>query len=157
MKRPRALRKFSVSDLPFSCLLYPKTRRHGDKPGRTVKIDPYKILGINKNSPVEVVKKAYREFAKKNHPDICPSDRVKEDIFKQITAVYHKLVHIEYNTGEIKRIRAHSEEFRTALDVEHQCVKEYEKVMEMVYGQYIGNRNSIYGDVRLPRKIELYA
>lgn len=123
---------------------------------KACEIDTSKILGISEKATVEAVKKAYRKFAKKNHPDIYPGDKVREDIFKQVTSAYHKWLHIEHNIDETKEISAHPRESMSAF-AEHRRVKEYEKAMEMVYDRHIGNRKSVHDDVRPTGKVELYA
>jgi curved DNA-binding protein len=37
-------------------------------------IDYYKILGVDKNATQEDVKKAYKQLARKYHPDLNPND-----------------------------------------------------------------------------------
>lgn len=51
----------------------------------------YEILGITCFSNVETIKKAYRELAKKYHPDKNPSDIKAEEKFKEISSAYEIL------------------------------------------------------------------
>ena len=50
--------------------------------------DPYKILGINKNSSMDEIKKSYRKLAMKYHPDKNPGNKVAEDKFKEASSAY---------------------------------------------------------------------
>lgn len=52
--------------------------------------NPYEILGISKNASEEDIKKAYRDLAKKYHPDVN-QDSNAEDIFKIINEAYATL------------------------------------------------------------------
>lgn len=47
-------------------------------------VDYYKILELEKNASPEDIKKAYRKFARKYHPDLNPNDKAAEDRFKQV-------------------------------------------------------------------------
>ncbi len=47
-------------------------------------IDYYKILGVDKNSSAEDIKKAYRKSARKLHPDLNPNDKDAHKKFQQI-------------------------------------------------------------------------
>ncbi|WP_455645713.1 DnaJ domain-containing protein [Methanosphaera sp.] len=58
--------------------------------------DYYALLGVDKNSDKQTIKKAYRRLAKQYHPDVN-SDNNSEEKFKQITEAYHVL------TDDIKR------------------------------------------------------
>ena len=51
-------------------------------------IDPYKTLGVTKNSSLEDIKKSYRTLAKKYHPDINPDSKASEVKFKEISNAY---------------------------------------------------------------------
>ena len=52
------------------------------------KRDFYEILGVNKSSSQEEIKKAYRKLAIKYHPDINPDDKAAEDKFKEAAEAY---------------------------------------------------------------------
>ncbi len=52
-------------------------------------MDPYRILGVDKNATPEEIKKAFREKAKKYHPDL---NRENEEIFKKIVHAYETLI-----------------------------------------------------------------
>ncbi|MFQ5329612.1 MAG: DnaJ C-terminal domain-containing protein [Thermodesulfobacteriota bacterium] len=50
--------------------------------------DYYSILGIKKDATEGAIKKAYRKFALKYHPDKNPDDKVAEERFKEISEAY---------------------------------------------------------------------
>ncbi len=52
------------------------------------KRDYYEILGVDKNADDATLKKAYREMAKKYHPDMHPDDKEAEAKFKEATEAY---------------------------------------------------------------------
>ena len=47
--------------------------------------DYYALLGVNKNANADEIKKAYRQLARKYHPDLNPGDDIAEAKFKEIT------------------------------------------------------------------------
>ncbi|MDD3368033.1 MAG: molecular chaperone DnaJ [Lachnospiraceae bacterium] len=52
------------------------------------KRDYYEVLGVDKSADDAALKKAYREIAKKNHPDVKPGDKEAEKIFKEASEAY---------------------------------------------------------------------
>ena len=52
------------------------------------KRDYYEVLGINKNADDAAIKKAYRQLAKKYHPDMNPGDQEAEKKFKEASEAY---------------------------------------------------------------------
>ena len=47
-------------------------------------IDYYKVLGVDKTASASDIKKAYRKFARKHHPDLNPNDKEAAKKFQQI-------------------------------------------------------------------------
>ena len=52
------------------------------------KRDFYEILGINKSSSQDEIKKAYRKVAIKYHPDKNPDNKAAEEKFKEAAEAY---------------------------------------------------------------------
>lgn len=55
------------------------------------KRDYYEVLGLNKNASESEIKKAYRNLAKENHPDLHPGDAAAEARFKEAGEAYSVL------------------------------------------------------------------
>lgn len=53
--------------------------------------DPYKILGISRNASDEEIKRAYRQLARKYHPDVNPGDPVAAQKMQEINAAYEQI------------------------------------------------------------------
>ena len=53
--------------------------------------DYYEILDLDKNASDDEIKRAYRQLAKKYHPDLNPDDSQAEQKFKEATAAYEIL------------------------------------------------------------------
>jgi len=52
------------------------------------KRDYYEVLGVDKNADEDTLKKAYRQLAKKYHPDMNPGDKEAEAKFKEASEAY---------------------------------------------------------------------
>ena len=52
------------------------------------KRDYYEVLGVDKNADDAAIKKAYRQLAKKYHPDANPGDKTAEEKFKEVGEAY---------------------------------------------------------------------
>ena len=52
------------------------------------KRDYYEVLGVGKDADADTIKKAYRQLAKKYHPDANPGDATAEAKFKEASEAY---------------------------------------------------------------------
>ena len=55
------------------------------------KRDYYEVLGLKKGASDEEIKKAFRQLAKKYHPDLNPGDKEAETKFKEVNEAYEVL------------------------------------------------------------------
>ncbi|MBI3960980.1 MAG: DnaJ domain-containing protein [Chloroflexi bacterium] len=53
--------------------------------------DYYRILGVARNADEKAIKKAFRQLARKNHPDLNPGNTDAERRFKEINEAYEVL------------------------------------------------------------------
>ena len=53
--------------------------------------DPYKVLGVSSDASDEEIKKAYRELAKRYHPDRNPGDKAAAEKMNEINDAYDRI------------------------------------------------------------------
>ena len=64
--------------------------------------DPYRTLGVTKDSTDAEIKRAYRKLARQYHPDRNPNDTASEERFKSIQNAYDMIGSSEPEEGSAK-------------------------------------------------------
>src|SRR5262249_45860219 len=88
----------AIGSRSLTCVSQSSEERH-------VSEDPYAVLGVKPEATQDEIRKAYRQLAKKLHPDLNPGDKQAEEKFKQISAAYDLVGDAEkrarFDRGEI--------------------------------------------------------
>ena len=70
-------------------------------------MDYYRILGVSEQASAEQIKQAYRQLAKRYHPDRNPNNLKAEEKFKDIAAAYEVLSNVDKRKEyDLKRQKA---------------------------------------------------
>ena len=72
-----------------------------------IKKDIYQLLGLSDNASADKVKKVFRDFAKRNHPDFFPKDKQREE--KSNTELKHCCEMCNYKTDSLYNYLRHIE------------------------------------------------
>ncbi len=92
--------------------------------------DYYKILGLNKNATKEEIRKQYRNFAKKYHPDVNPNESEAHKKFAKINEAHDVL------SDDEKRKKY------DALGSEYQKYKNTGSQNDFDWSKYTGNKDN---------------
>ncbi len=113
----------------------------------TNKRDYYQVLGIEKSSSADEIKKAYRKLAVKYHPDKNQGDKATEEKFKEATEAYEIL------SDEKKRSQydkfGHSgvhSSFADAYSSGHTSAADFQDIFGGSFGGFEDIFSSLFGD-----------
>jgi molecular chaperone DnaJ len=111
--------------------------------------DYYAILGADRGADHEQIRSAYRECAKKNHPDLKPGDKEAEERFKKCAEAYEIL-------GDPEKRRLYDQYGKAGLrgagvhDWAHADVNDVFSIFQDVFsfGDLFGGRGGRHGPAR---------
>ncbi len=89
--------------------------------------DYYKILEIQNNATQEQIKKAYRNLAKKYHPDLNHNDKFSEEKFKSINEAYTILGDMDKRREYEEYIKRYNANFYTRSEYNEDTYNENEE------------------------------
>jgi DnaJ-class molecular chaperone len=82
--------------------------------------DPYDILGVDRNASDAEIKKAFKQLARKYHPDLHPDDKKSEAMFKEVASAHDLLKDKEkrrrFDAGEIDAMGAEQPQYQYYKD-----------------------------------------
>jgi tetratricopeptide (TPR) repeat protein len=75
-------------------------------------MDPYKVLGLTNDASIDEVVRAYRELAKKYHPDLAKDEKEKQyllNIFQDVTNAYNQIKNLPPNKETVSKTQIDSD------------------------------------------------
>ncbi len=108
--------------------------------------DPYKVLGVSQNATDEEIKKAYRELARKYHPDAYadnPLSDLAEEKMQEINEAYDAIVEMRKKGGNRKNAGGYSSASGNYQDIRNLITNgRYEDAQELLDGVPVGSRDA---------------
>lgn len=107
--------------------------------------DPYSILGVSRNASDDEVKKAYRELAKKYHPDNYADNPLSDlagEKMREINAAYDQIVNERKHRGNSYNTNYNNANSPFADIRSLISQNKIEQAQELLDGVAVGNRNA---------------
>jgi curved DNA-binding protein len=108
--------------------------------------DYYKILGLEKQASADDIKKAYRNLAKKYHPDKNPTDKVAEEKFKEVSEAYEVLKDPE-KRKKYDMLGANWKQYQQAGGPNADWFKNFNQNRQGGSYQFSGSFNDLFGNI----------
>ena len=103
-------------------------------------MDYYEILGVERNSTADEIKKAYRNLALQYHPDKNPDNKEAEDKFKAIAEAYEVLSDVGKRSSYDFRLNGNNGNFYDSANIN-------DWIRDNLYNSnWSGDFNSIFGN-----------
>jgi DnaJ-class molecular chaperone len=123
--------------------------------------DPYQALGVSKTASQDAIKNAYRNLAKKYHPDLNPGSKEAERKFKEVSAAYDQIgtpeARAKFDRGESSFDQAPPRQgpfYRQAHDRYTSSFGQEQD--EDLFSSIFGNRRGGGANMRFPGEDALY-
>lgn len=110
--------------------------------------DYYKVLGVSSNASVREIKQAYRELARRYHPDLNPDDEQAETRFKEINEAYAVLSDGEKRARYDRFGTITPQPKRTPGGGAHSAPRSHAESKRGVFSEFL---NALFGDTAHPR------
>lgn len=122
----------------------------------------YQLMGIDWFSDIEIVKKKYKELAKKYHPDTQPRDKNVEEYFKILTQGYHLLSNQDNKLIYDQQLKAfyqknEHKEYSKTLDLKEKIKRNEERKKQKIINNYLKEDETLSFKYRLLGSVLLYA
>ena len=107
--------------------------------------DYYEVLGVNRNTSPEEIKRAYRKVALKYHPDKNPGDKTAEEKFKEASNAYDVLSDPEKR--KIYDTRGHAGVHNAGFEGYTNFEDIFTNFGDIFGREVFGNFGDVFGDV----------
>ncbi len=113
-------------------------------------LSPYKTLGVRKDASMDAITAAYRDRAKRFHPDKCPGDAAAAERFKEVQEAFEVLRDPEKRAHFDKTGRMPPKIDRTMRE---RAIGELARVMQALLGEHLERgddleRHDLVGEMR---------